>query len=36
LWIHNTRSEQQADALLDEILALPYHAAMRAHYQDDA
>jgi alpha-galactosidase len=27
-----TRSFDQADALLDEILALPYHAEMRQHY----
>jgi alpha-galactosidase len=28
-----TRSEQQARALLDDILALPYHEEMRSHYQ---
>jgi alpha-galactosidase/6-phospho-beta-glucosidase family protein len=28
-----TRSEAQADALLEEILALPDHEAMKAHYQ---
>ena len=28
-----TRSEAQAEALLDEILALPYHHEMKAHYQ---
>ena len=27
-----TRSESQAKALLEDILALPYHAEMRAHY----
>ncbi len=28
-----TRSEDQARALLDDILALPYHAEMREHYR---
>jgi alpha-galactosidase len=28
-----TRSQEQASALLDGILELPYHAAMREHYQ---
>jgi alpha-galactosidase len=28
-----TRSLKQADAFLDTILALPYHAEMRAHYR---
>jgi alpha-galactosidase len=28
-----TRSEQQARALLEDILALPYHEEMRQHYQ---
>jgi alpha-galactosidase/6-phospho-beta-glucosidase family protein len=28
-----TRSEGQARQLLDEILALPYHEEMRAHYR---
>jgi alpha-galactosidase len=28
-----TRSEQQAQALLDDILALPYHEEMRLHYR---
>ncbi len=28
-----TRSERQARALLDAILALPYHAELREHYQ---
>jgi len=28
-----TRSEAQAQALLDEILALPYHEEMRQHFQ---
>ncbi|MHB0856946.1 MAG: family 4 glycosyl hydrolase [Anaerolineae bacterium] len=28
-----TRSEEQARAFLDEILALPYHEQMRAHYR---
>lgn len=28
-----TKSEAQACALLDEILALPYHKAMRQHYR---
>lgn len=27
-----TRSQQQAEALLDDILALPYHAELRAHF----
>jgi alpha-galactosidase len=27
-----TRSEQQARSMLDEIMALPFHAEMRAHY----
>jgi alpha-galactosidase len=27
-----THSVEQADALLDDIFALPYHAALRAHY----
>jgi alpha-galactosidase len=28
-----SRSEKQAKAMLDEILALPYHAEMRAHFR---
>jgi alpha-galactosidase len=28
-----TRSMAQASAMLDDVLALPYHDAMRAHYQ---
>ena len=28
-----TRSAEQAGAMLDEILALPFHAEMRAHYR---
>ncbi|HXF60286.1 MAG TPA: hypothetical protein VNK95_01635 [Caldilineaceae bacterium] len=28
-----TRSQEQADALLDDILALPYHQEMREHYR---
>ena len=28
-----TRSLDQAKAVLDDILALPYHAEMRAHYK---
>ncbi|GCE12869.1 family 4 glycosyl hydrolase [Tengunoibacter tsumagoiensis] len=30
---HWTQSEQQARALLDEILSLPYHNVLREHYQ---
>ncbi len=28
-----TRSYEQARSLLDDILALPFHAEMRRHYQ---
>jgi alpha-galactosidase len=28
-----TRSEEQARALLEDILALPYHEEMRQHYR---
>jgi alpha-galactosidase len=28
-----SRSERQVDAFLDEILAMPDHAEMRAHYR---
>jgi hypothetical protein len=28
-----TRSEAQAQALLEDILALPYHEEMRQHYR---
>lgn len=29
----HTRSRRQAESLLDEILAMPYHQEMRAHYR---
>ncbi len=28
-----TRSEAQARQLMEEVLALPYHAEMREHYR---
>jgi alpha-galactosidase/6-phospho-beta-glucosidase family protein len=31
-----TRSQEQAAALLDDILELPYHDEMRAHFRHDA
>ena len=29
-----TRSQQQANALLESILALPYHEEMRRHFRN--